>query len=154
MNGAYGLRPPWDTDQAALNAAEILDEVKRKTKRYRERPDFAIDCADCQGERRRLARVYVGPDDDGHMCDWVVTSTVRKKGRANTPPLAVAVPQSAGDQRHQLTVVCPRCSGAYWLDVGGRGPNTIAVRKALPGSTTHAVVGGSTPVDSPPHAIE
>ncbi len=129
--------------QPELNAREIVEAVKAGT--FRELKHDTITC-DCQpGKSRRLARFFVGPDDEGVIATWVMVSRYRMKGRTipawATPidrdpiaegfyPSAVAV---CPDCRHGWAVIPWMCYpvdgvhvGAYLLlragEKGGREP--------------------------------
>lgn len=101
------LTPPWDTDQAALNASEILDEVAHKTGRFREQRDQAVWCTNCSSGKRRLVRTFVGPDDSGAVREWLLVPGHQLAGR-KVPSLCAPAP-APGEAWRPLYGHCSRC---------------------------------------------
>lgn len=123
MSGKFGLEPPWDTDQAALNAAEIMAEVKAATGKYRELDEHRIVCG-CAAQPRTLARVFIGPDDDGVMRVWVwVTS--QRSASGLVPAQCIPVPRVAGEKGFPMIAQCPRCRSGWALLLGVNGPGSV-----------------------------
>jgi len=97
---ARGLTPPWDTDQAAINAVEVLAGG------FREDRGSVVPCPTC-GMRRRLVRVFIGADDFGETRAWILVPSYALSGRV-VPAQCAPVPQP-GDRWHPLYAHCKTC---------------------------------------------
>ena len=140
MSGTYdGLHSP-DTNQAALNAAEIIAEVKAKSGKFRELPENRRTC-DCTPSPNTVTKVFVGEDSRGVVRMWLWVPAVKTgSGRPGSPPLSVAIPQNPGDPIVPLTAICPRCKSGSVLIPGLDGLGTIRVVDLEP--PTYGVVEG------------
>lgn len=86
-----GLTPPWDRDDAAMNAAHIRTHPTG----YREMRDLAVWCPCSSRKRRRLVRVFAGAVDDGHG-QVLMAPSYTLRGR-NVPALAEPAPKPGAE---------------------------------------------------------
>ncbi len=108
------------------NAAEVLADAKAKSGKFRELSDQRLIC-ECRAPYRILARVYVGPADNGVKAKWVLVLGQRLGGgREPEPAQCFAVPDQAGQQVRPMIAQCPGCKAGWLLLLGGNGPGTVA----------------------------
>lgn len=95
------LEPPWDADVAALNAQFVIERG------YLEGRSSAIWCPTCAGEKRRLLRVFRGPDSNGRLRSWFWVPTYSVMG-VGAPQLCRPAP-GPGEPWSPMHGICSRC---------------------------------------------
>lgn len=107
--GAVVVRFPVPGDPEATNATEILAGAKNG--KYREDRSRRIMCTPCG---QIMSRVYVGPDDDGTVREWLLTTGYSRGGK-RVPTVAVNMATENEPLAWATVPQCKRCKTTYLM---------------------------------------
>ena len=115
-----GLTPPWNTNQAALNAIEVTTSNE-----FREDRTLTVWCTHCSRPRKRLLRVFVGPLDTGETRGFLYAPSYMLSGRA-VPALCYPAPKP-GEVWRPLYAHCGRCRHGVSVLYPGEGVDAPSI---------------------------